>query len=579
MFANLNSIRVGALLGAALFLSPSAFAQADNPPRRDAQRPPGEGQRGNFPPPGNFDGPPPGFQPGGPGGFGGPGGPGGFGGPGASVELIPKFDKNADKRLDAAERKKAREFLAEEKAAGRGQRGPRMRGGGNQTPPEPGPKLAPADVKSFSTNTPLYDALTVRTLFLDFENADWEKELADFYHSDVEVPARLTVDGKTYKDVGVHFRGASSFFTVGEGRKRSLNLSVDFVDGSQRLLGYRTLNLLNSHVDPTYLRSVLYYQAARDYLPAPKANYVRVVINGESWGIYVSAQQVNKEFTKEVFGSAKGARWKVPGSPRGDGGLTYVGNDVAEYKKRYEIKSKDDPKSWADLIKLCRVLNETPVDELEKKLAPMLDIDGTLKFLALENVFINGDGYWTRASDYNIYQDEQGKFHIMPHDSNETFRAPSGPGMGGRGGGPGGEGGNAPRGVELDPFAGMTDTKKPLLNKLLAVPALRARYLGYVRQMAEEWLDWKKVGPLAEKYQALIADDVKKDTHKLDSFEAFTAGVAAAPAAPDANAEPGPRGPGGPGRAAMSLKSFIEQRRAYLLNHSEVKKAVLPRKA
>jgi hypothetical protein len=569
MFASLNSIRVGALLGVALFLSPSAFGQADNPPRREAQRPPGENQRIPGQQPG-FDGPPPGFQPGGPGGFGGPGGPGGFGGPGAAVELVPKFDQNGDKRLDAAERKKARAFLAEEKASGRGQRGPRMRGGGNQTPPEPGPKLSPSEVKNFSAATSLYDPLTLRTLFLDFENADWEKELADFYHSDVEVPAKLTVDGKIYKDVGVHFRGASSFFTVGEGRKRSLNLSMDFGDDNQRLYGYRTLNLLNSHVDPTYLRSVLYYQAARDYMPAPKANYVRVVINGESWGIYVSAQQVNKDFTKEVFNSTKGARWKVPGSPRGDGGLTYVGDDVAEYKKRYEIKSKDDPKSWTDLIKLCRVLNETPVDELENKLSPILDIDGVLKFLALENVFINSDGYWTRASDFNIVQDEGGKFHIVPHDSNETFRAPSGPGMGGRGGGE-----TATRGVELDPFAGSSDVKKPLLNKLLAVPSLRVRYLGYVRQMAEEWLDWKKVGPLAEKYQALIADDVKTDTRKLDSFEAFTVGVTGAAIAPEANEDQGPRGPQ---RATISLKSFLEQRRAYLLNHPEVKKAVLPRK-
>jgi hypothetical protein len=425
-------------------------------------------------------------------------------------------------------------------------------------------------VKNFSAATSLYDPLTLRTLFLEFENTDWEKELADFYHSDVEVPAKLTVDGKIYNEVGVHFRGASSFFTVGEGRKRSLNLSMDFGNDNQRLYGYRTLNLLNSHVDPTYLRSVLYYQAARDYMPAPKANYVRVVINGESWGIYVNAQQVNKDFTKEVFNSTKGARWKVPGSPRGDGGLTYVGDDVAEYKKRYEIKSKDDPKSWTDLIKLCRVLNETPVDELEKRLSPILDIDGVLKFLALENVFINSDGYWTRASDFNIVQDEGGKFHIVPHDSNETFRAPSGPGMGGRGGGE-----TPTRGVELDPFAGSTDVKKPLLNKLLAVPTLRARYLGYVRQMAEEWLDWKRVGPLAGKYQALITADVKTDTRKLDSFEAFTAGVAGATATPEANADQGPRGPQ---RASLSLKSFVEQRREYLLNHPEVKKAVLPRK-
>ena len=57
-------------------------------------------------------------------------------------------------------------------------------------------------------------------MFLEFENADWEAELADFNNTDVEVPAMVTVDGKTYPHVGVHFRGMSSFFTVRAGSKR-----------------------------------------------------------------------------------------------------------------------------------------------------------------------------------------------------------------------------------------------------------------------------------------------------------------------------------------------------------------------
>ena len=66
----------------------------------------------------------------------------------------------------------------------------------------------------------------------------------------------------------------------------------------------------------------------------------------------------------------------------------------------------------------------------------MLDIDGTLKFLALEAVLVNNDGYWVRASDYSIYLDTSGKFHIIPHDANETFATGAGPG-GRRGGFPG----------------------------------------------------------------------------------------------------------------------------------------------
>jgi spore coat protein CotH len=510
-------------------------------------------------------------------GFGPPGGPG-RGGPGPGgvqedTKLVKQFDKDGNKRLDATERKAAREFLEKEKAEGRGPRRPGFRGPGgpgglggprneSSEPVAKGEKVSPSDVKSFPS-ADLYDASVVRTFFIEFENADWEKELADFYRTDVEVPAKVTVDGKTYRDVGVHFRGASSFFTVAEGRKRSLNLSFDFADEKQSIGGYRTINLLNSHTDPTYLRSMLYYLVARTYIPAPKANYARVVINGEGWGVYVSAQQFNKDFTRDFFKSTGGARWKVPGSPRGRGGLEYLGEDAAAYKKIYDLKSKEDPKSWAALIELCKTLNETPTNKLESALAPILNIDGTLKFLALENALINSDGYWTRASDYLIYRDEKGMFHLIPYDANETFRAPEGPGRprdsGPRDGAvasgvatlpPGG------RGVDLDPLTGINDKDKPLLSKLLAVPSLRTRYLGHVRDIAEKWLDWKRIEPVAKSCQALIADDVKKDTHKLYSFEAFQNGLTT-----DVE-EQGMRGP----RRTMSLKSFVEQRRAFLLS-------------
>ena len=38
--------------------------------------------------------------------------------------------------------------------------------------------------------------------------------------------------------------------------------------------------------------------------------------------------------------------------------------------------------------------------------------------------------------------------------------------------------------AELDPLVGLDDATKPLRSKLLAVPALRERYLSYVRDIA-----------------------------------------------------------------------------------------------
>jgi hypothetical protein len=208
------------------------------------------------------------------------------------------------------------------------------------------------------------------------------------------------------------------------------------------------------------------------------------------------------------------------------------------------------------------VLNETPTDKLETALGPILDIEGALKFLALENVLINSDGYWTRASDYLLYRDEKGTFHLIPYDANETFRAPGGPGGPGGPRGPGGGERGAGRGLELDPLTGLDDQDKPLLSRLLAVPSLRSRYLGYVREIAEKWLDWGRIEPVAKKYQTLIADDVEKDTHKLYSVDAFRNGLTK-----DVE-EQGGRGP----RQTMSLRSFVEKRREFLLNHPEVKK-------
>ncbi len=137
----------------------------------------------------------------------------------------------------------------------------------------------------------------------------------------------------------------------------------------------------------------------------------------------MNAQQFNKEFVSENYKTGKGARWKVPGSPNGRGGLEYLGENSEAYKRIYTIKSDDNDESWKALIRLCKTLNETPTDELEKALEPMLDLDEVLWFLALDCALVNNDGYWTRASDYSIYLDPKGKFHILPHDANETLSA------------------------------------------------------------------------------------------------------------------------------------------------------------
>ena len=299
----------------------------------------------------------------------GMGGQFGFGGGNTDAALTAQFDRDRNGRLDATERQVAREYA---EGLGLNRRGRRF---ASDYTPQPGPAFPPERARPYPT-TSFYDGGTLRTLFLTFENEDWERELMAFKNTDVDVPATLTVDGRAYRDVGIQFHGNSSFTGVPVGFKHSMRIALDFVNSAQAIGGINTLLLLNAHEDPSFLRSVLALQVGRDYMPAPKANLVRLVINGESWGIYVNQQQFNGDWSRDWFKTEDGARWKVQGS---GGGLTYLGDDASNYRWAYDLKSKEDPAAWAALVTTLRTLGSTPPDRLEAALSPLLDIQGALR--------------------------------------------------------------------------------------------------------------------------------------------------------------------------------------------------------
>ena len=116
-------------------------------------------------------------------------------------------------------------------------------------------------------------------------------------------------------------------------------------------------------------------------------------------------------------------------------------------------------------------------------------------------------------------------------------------------------------GLALDPLIGMDDAGKPLRSRLLAVPALKARYLDHVRTLAEE-LDWDRLRPVVAQYRALIEGEVTADTRKLSSTDEFIRAVSESPTGSAEAAGPRPK---------MGLRAFADGRRSYLLSRPEVK--------
>ena len=87
-------------------------------------------------------------------------------------------------------------------------------------------------------------------------------------------------------------------------------------------------------------------------------------------------------------------------------------------------------------------------------------------------------------------------------------------------------------------------------SKLLANENLKRRYLQYVKQIAEEYLDWEYLGKKVGAARTLITDEVNADTRKLTTNEAFAKAVAD---------EDG------------GLREFCDKRREYLLNLPAIK--------
>ena len=103
--------------------------------------------------------------------------------------------------------------------------------------------------------------------------------------------------------------------------------------------------------------------------------------------------------------------------------------------------------------------------------------------------------------------------------------------------------------MDLDPLVGLDNERMPLRSRLLAVPELRQRYLQYVNQIAQDSLDWQKLGPVVDGYRDLIAPTVKEDTRKLSSYGAFLAATQSDSDGPD---------------DTMSLRKFASERSEFL---------------
>ncbi len=397
-----------------------------------------------------------------------------------------------------------------------------------------------------------YDTDRIAELRLTIKAENWPEELDSLrvYGNNLML-AQAKIDGQDYKNVGLRYRGRKSFTTGG--KRNSLTVKLNFIDRSQNHQGYKTIKLSNALRDPSMVREVLGFEIARKYMPAPKANYVKVYINNDYYGLYVNVESVSHGFLEENFGSSDNTFIEVnPDLEKEDvkgckkdifGNLEYEEN-LNCYFSNYELKSDY---GWDDLQNLTKTLNNNP-----DKISSVLNVDQALWMLAFNNVLVNLSSYTgDHSENYYLYKDENGLFNPVIWDLNLAFGSYKNTGKGSD---------LDLAGLQtLDPLLHADNPTKPLISKLLADETNKMIYLSHVRTILNENFRKGQYLERAKELQRLINVPLYEDKNRLykgaDYEKSLTATV-------------------GQKSKIPGISELMEKRASYLKKHPAL--AILP---
>lgn len=362
--------------------------------------------------------------------------------------------------------------------------------------------------------TDLYDMSSVHELKIEFTQKNWPELLDSMrLYGDGMLPGKVTIDGITYDNVGIGYRGTISFQT---GAKRNpIQIKLDYINRGQNHQGYKSIKLSNALRDPSMVREVLGYEIARKYMLAPKANYIQLSVNKENLGLYVNVESMDNVFLEKHFGTSSNTFFKaatdtkseVPeGCTKSYAALYYDGKTEC-YMRNYEMISKT---GWDDLIELTRILKDAPKD-----VNKVLNVDQALWMLAFNNVLVNLHSYSGAISqNYYMYKDNLGHFNPIIWDLNLCFGSFKNTLTG--------SSDLTLEGLQtMDPLLHQNDDVKPLIKALLQNPEYKKIYLSHIKNILSENFENEWYLKRAQELQRLILVPFSNDPYKFYSLEEF----------------------------------------------------------
>ncbi|NBC09736.1 MAG: hypothetical protein GVY26_21295 [Bacteroidetes bacterium] len=359
-----------------------------------------------------------------------------------------------------------------------------------------------------------YEVDKIQEIKIKFDQDNWRYLLDSLrFNGDGLLIGSVEINGRKFNDIGVRYRESRSFQP---GNKRnSMYIKLNFIDKEQNYQGHRSIKLSSALRDPSMVREVFGYEIARRYMPAPQANYARILVNGEYYGLFVNVENIDDAFLDKHFGGNEGTFIRcapnlVDSEPSGCKADVYGSLQFDEsakcYLHNFQLLSES---GWDDLIELAYLLNQKP-DEVER----VLNIDRTLWMLAFNNVLVNLSSYTGRYSEnYYLYKGKEGKFTPILYDLNLCFGSYKNTGVG-----------SDLKLKELqtmDPLLHVDNAAKPLISQLLRNSDYKQIYLSHISAIVNDFFRKDQYIERIRELQELISEAFEEDENRYYSMEDF----------------------------------------------------------
>ena len=159
-------------------------------------------------------------------------------------------------------------------------------------------------------------------------------------------------------------------------------------------------------------------------MPAPRTALAEVTLTvpGEHQkaylGLYTLVEPVDRAFLKDRFHTDKGLLLR----PQGLRGLDFLGDDWEKYRGPYRPLAEPTPEEAKRLIEFVRLVQQGDDEQFRKEIASYLDVDEFLRFMAVQAMIANADGFFTLGYNYSLFLDPKtNRFVFIPGDQELSF--------------------------------------------------------------------------------------------------------------------------------------------------------------